>query len=231
MFAYEISTNQNENMDIKDIRRSRLKQWFSNRSIPEKEKSYLSQLMGGKASFGEKAARRLEQTYEMGMGYLDTSSDDAPRSLTKETTVSSEYVSFDPLNTEVKAGDESGTRDFAEIIRRVDVLKSWASTALGGDLSRIKLISACGTSMQGTIENGDVLFVDASIRTYDGDGIYVISRSGEVQVKRLQKLHGGVLAIISDNRAYEAERLSSEDADTVVICGRVLAAWPLKKFW
>src|SRR5690349_15845641 len=114
-------------MNIKDIRRSRLKQWFSNKSIPEKEKSYLSQLMSGKASFGEKAARRLEQTYEMGIGYLDTSPDDAPQSLTKETSISSGYVSLDLINVEAITGDESGTREFAEIIRRVDVLESWAS--------------------------------------------------------------------------------------------------------
>lgn len=85
--------------------------------------------------------------------------------------------------------------------------------------------------MQGTIENGDVLFVDATIRAYDGDGIYVIARGGDVQVKRLQKLHGDVLAIISDNRAYESERLIGDEANSVVVCGRVLAAWSVRKFW
>lgn len=59
-------------MDMKEIRRKRLKEWFSSRSIPEREKSYLSQLMGGKASFGERAARRIEGDYGMSRGYLDT---------------------------------------------------------------------------------------------------------------------------------------------------------------
>lgn len=58
-------------MKIADIRRARLREWFSTRSLPEKEKSYISQLMGGKASFGEKAARRLERDYGMGEGTLD----------------------------------------------------------------------------------------------------------------------------------------------------------------
>ncbi|WP_407058829.1 S24 family peptidase [Ralstonia syzygii subsp. celebesensis] len=141
------------------------------------------------------------------------------------------YVSFDLLNVEAAAGDGRNMLEFPEVVQRVNVLESWARTALGGDLSRIKLISARGTSMQGTIENGDVLFVDATVRAYDGDGIYVIARGGDVQVKRLQKLHGDVLAIISDNRAYESERLMGEDADAVVVCGRVLAAWSLRKFW
>ncbi|MCK3667558.1 hypothetical protein [Photorhabdus noenieputensis] len=58
-------------MSMKNIRQQRLRDWFSDKTLPEKEKSYLSQLMNGKASFGEKAARRLEQDYRMPDGYLD----------------------------------------------------------------------------------------------------------------------------------------------------------------
>ncbi|MGL5470042.1 MAG: LexA family protein [Shewanella sp.] len=59
------------NKDLPSIRRENLRQWFAERPIPHKEKSYLSQLMRGKASFGERAARRLELDYSMGIGYLD----------------------------------------------------------------------------------------------------------------------------------------------------------------
>lgn len=58
-------------MDIKEIRQRRLKEWFDGRTVPQKESSYISQLVGGRASFGEKAARRLEDTYEMPELYLD----------------------------------------------------------------------------------------------------------------------------------------------------------------
>lgn len=57
-------------METKEIRRLRLKEWFKDRTLPPKEKSYLSQLMSGKATFGEKAARRIEQTYGMPGGIL-----------------------------------------------------------------------------------------------------------------------------------------------------------------
>lgn len=141
------------------------------------------------------------------------------------------YITFDLLDVQASAGAGLAAPENPEVLRRLNVLESWALTALGGDLSRIKLISARGTSMQGTIENGDVLFVDSTVRAYDGDGIYIISRGGDVQVKRLQKLHGDVLAIISDNRAYQSEHLSGEEANAVNVCGRVLAAWSLRKFW
>jgi len=215
-------------MDISDIRRARLRQWFTDRSIPEKEKSYLSQLMGGKASFGEKAARRLERDYGMGDKYLDTPMAESPQ-MAVEKPVG--YISFELLDVRAAAGDGSAAVDSPEVVQQINVLEDWACTALGGNLSRIRLISAHGTSMQGTIENGDVLFVDSSIRTYDGDGIYVIARGGDVQVKRLQKLHGDVLAIISDNKLFDSEKITSDAANTIQVCGRVLASWTLKRFW
>ena len=58
-------------MDIKEIRRLRLRDWFSDKTLPEREKSYLSQLINGKGSFGERAARRIEADYGMPSGHLD----------------------------------------------------------------------------------------------------------------------------------------------------------------
>ena len=57
--------------DLQEIRRRNLKEWFSERPIPKKEKSYISQLINGKTSFGERAGRRLEQSYSMPKFYLD----------------------------------------------------------------------------------------------------------------------------------------------------------------
>ncbi|WP_157874833.1 hypothetical protein [Paraburkholderia atlantica] len=61
-------------MNIQDIRRDNLRKWTESHSVPPKEKSYFSQLLGG-ASFGERAARRLERDYGMGDGYLDQAPD------------------------------------------------------------------------------------------------------------------------------------------------------------
>ncbi len=141
------------------------------------------------------------------------------------------YVTFEHLDVEAAAGDGCVPVAYPEVIQHIDVLETWARNAFGNDLSRIKLISARGISMQGTIENGDVLFVDSNVRAYDGDGIYVISRGNDVLVKRLQKLHGNRLAIISDNKHSLSEELDESQANEVVICGRVLASWSLKRFW
>lgn len=143
-----------------------------------------------------------------------------------------DIVIFDLYDIQASAGPGRSIKEYPQVLRQVSVLESWARQALGNcDFSKVKLITANGTSMEGTIANGDVLFVDVSVRYFDGDGIYVISRSEELHVKRLQRLHGMKLAIISDNQQNKTETLNAQEANEVIICGRVLAAWNLKRLW
>lgn len=73
-------------MDIKEIRRRRLKEWFADKKLPPKDSSYISQVINGK-SIGEKAARRLESENGMPDMYLDSpfggDQKDEPVSLTE----------------------------------------------------------------------------------------------------------------------------------------------------
>uniref|UniRef100_UPI003075AF9D S24 family peptidase n=3 Tax=Proteus TaxID=583 RepID=UPI003075AF9D len=62
----------------------------------------------------------------------------------------------------------------------------------------VKVINVRGDSMSGTIEPGDLIFVDISIDYIDGDGIYVFSFDGNIHVKRLQIVPDEVI-VLSDN--------------------------------
>lgn len=57
-------------MDIVEIRRENLRRWIEKNGTPPKERSLFSQLKAD-GSFGERVARRLEEQYRMGAGYLD----------------------------------------------------------------------------------------------------------------------------------------------------------------
>lgn len=141
------------------------------------------------------------------------------------------YIYLDLLDVQAAAGNGVEMIEHPSVVTKMEIQEEWAQRTFGGDLSRIMLITARGTSMSGTIENGDVLFVDSTVREYDGEGIYVITRGREVLVKRLQKLHGNRLEIISDNPNNRSETLDEAQADEVIICGRVLKAWTIKSFW
>ena len=141
------------------------------------------------------------------------------------------YIYLDLLDVQAAAGNGVEMIEHPSVVTKMEIQEEWAQRTFGGDLSRIMLITARGTSMSGTIENGDVLFVDSTVREYDGEGIYVIARGREVLVKRLQKLHGNRLEIISDNPNNRSETLDETQANEVIICGRVLKAWTIKNFW
>lgn len=53
----------------------------------------------------------------------------------------------------------------------------------GRKVENICIINVCGDSMLGIIESGDLLFVDVSIKNFDGDGIYVFFYDDIVYVK------------------------------------------------
>lgn len=57
-------------MDIIETRRENLRRWIAEHGTPAKERSLFSQLKAD-GSFGERVARRLEEQYRMGAGYLD----------------------------------------------------------------------------------------------------------------------------------------------------------------
>ena len=57
----------------KATRRERLRRALAGRQIKVEDQSYISQLLSGRASFGEKAARRLERDYLLPAMSLDES--------------------------------------------------------------------------------------------------------------------------------------------------------------
>jgi hypothetical protein len=71
-------------MNITEKRRENLRRWIAANGTPEKERSLFSQLKAD-ASFGERVARRLEEEYRMGAGYLDQDPDGPSAATTSES--------------------------------------------------------------------------------------------------------------------------------------------------
>lgn len=201
---------------MKENRRERLKDWFSEKTIPAKEKSYLSQLMTGKASFGEKAARRLEQSYGMPSGFLDST--DAEQITEQE----SPNFKIEVLDVQASAGPGVINSEVVQTIRSIEYTDDHAIQLFGGkQASQIKMITVDGDSMAGTIELGDAIFVDVSKNYFSGDGIYVFLYKNHLHVKRLQMLPDHLL-VHSDNPEYIDWAITEENEHKLKVIGRVL---------
>lgn len=201
---------------MKENRRERLKAWFSEKTIPAKEKSYLSQLMTGKASFGEKAARRLEQSYGMPSGFLDGTNDE------QIAEQESQNFKIEVLDVQASAGPGVINSEVVQTIRSIEYTDDHAVQMFGGkQASQIKMITVDGDSMAGTIELGDAIFVDVSKDYFSGDGIYVFLYKNHLHVKRLQMLPDHLL-VHSDNPEYIDWVITEENEHKLKVIGRVL---------
>lgn len=189
---------------------------------------------GKPRNMGSDLAREIEERLGFERGLLDNPVNALPPVFTAaQSSPAPGYIRFDRLDIQAAAGGGQLVDSHPEVIEQIDVLEQWAREHFDGMLfNRIRVISARGTSMSGTIENGDVLFVDISVNHYDSEAIYVISRPYVgIQVKRLQMLGGGRLAIISDNPKNMPEYVDNDEMNSIRICGRVLASWTLKRLW
>ena len=142
---------------------------------------------------------------------------------------SNDRIRFERLDVIASLGNGYVNNETAEVVDYVHVDKAWAREKLGGNLSRIQVITARGDSMQGTIEDGDVLFVDTSVRWFEGEGVYLISFADGLKAKRLQASVGGGLLVISDNPRYRTETVEDDKLEKLTICGRVRGAWHLSE--
>lgn len=120
-FACLAISKQTNAMQIADIRRERLRAWFAEKSIPEREKSYISQLMTGKASFGEKAARRLESDYGMPILYLDQLSKPSAAQLIANYEVNAKTVLTKEESSLLSAYRKIGRPEQLLVLKMLDI--------------------------------------------------------------------------------------------------------------
>lgn len=86
----------------------------------------------------------------------------------------------------------------------------------------IKIIRARGDSMEPTINDSDVIWVDISYRGIDGDGIYLFRSGSQLLAKRVRvNLIDGSVVISSDNKKYEP--FSANKVEDIVVIGKVIS--------
>ena len=119
----------------------------------------------------------------------------------------------------VSAGPGIVNQEFVEILHSVEYVASRSPPcSIRRKAENIRIINVRGDSMSGTIEPGDLLFVDINVKSFDGDGIYAFLYDDTAHVKRLQKMKDKLL-VISDNKAmHEAWGPDRERIDEDCSC-------------
>ncbi len=93
-------------------------------------------------------------------------------------------------------------------------------TEQGLNPAQVVGVKVRGDSMLGTLDDGDWVLVDRSNRDLKQEGVFLLLVSGERRIKRVQRLAGGALYLISDNDHYQPEMIKPQDMHDVEILGR-----------
>jgi len=95
---------------------------------------------------------------------------------------------------------------------------------LGGkdNLKNIDAINVVGDSMEPTLNDDNIIFLDKSKNDCSRDGIYAFTTVHGLFVKRIQKRVDGHLDIISDNKDYPSQVLNNSD---IKIVGKVISTF------
>lgn len=117
--------------------------------------------------------------------------------------------------------------DYPEI-KTLQVTPAWFSRNFAFYNPRdVKIFTALGDSMEPEIRDGDAVFIDITDRETLRDGIYLLVVDGEAYIKRIQKLIGKKIALLSTNKAYKDIEISLDSDIEVRIIGRVIKSLKL----
>jgi hypothetical protein len=125
----------------------------------------------------------------------------------------------------VRASAGGGAEGFGEEYETVAIdkllVKSFYKNISDEELSQKKLeaINVDGESMEPTLKNGSIVFVDRDQNEISKDGIFVVSTPGGLFIKRLNRKVDGTIELISDNQLYSPEVMSQQE---VIVIGKVV---------
>ncbi|HHT7691444.1 helix-turn-helix transcriptional regulator [Pasteurella multocida] len=215
--------------ELTQVRRENLKKWFSDKVVPEKDRSYVSQLISGKTpSFGEKAARRLESENGMPPFYLDI----------KQSSIESnvkDIGSFDLWDRHTPLHDDevevpflkdihfAAGNGFSDDIMDYNNFKLRFSKATlrkqGVQYDNAVCITADGDSMEPVIPDGATVGIDRGNTTIKDGKIYAINHGGLLRIKILHKMPNEQVRIRSYNPDSAPEEMV--DLNEITILGKV----------
>jgi len=141
------------------------------------------------------------------------------------------YLTIPQLDVAASMGPGVDAPGHVDTIRDITVRLEWLREQ-GLSYSKIEnlaIITGDGDSMAGTFNDGDSLLVDRGITEIRTDAIYVFTLDGQLFIKRLQRMAGGNLRMISDNPIYPAMVIEGAQLERVHIQARVLLAWNARK--
>ena len=120
---------------------------------------------------------------------------------------------------DVRASAGGGAFNFDEDYEVLSIDKTIMQSITPSFSNTIEAINVDGESMEPTLQDGSIVFIDREQTNINKDGIFIARTTAGLFIKRIRQRADGMIELISDNKAYSPEIIT---ADEVEIVGRVI---------
>ncbi|MCB4748678.1 MAG: helix-turn-helix domain-containing protein [Sulfurovum sp.] len=120
---------------------------------------------------------------------------------------------------DIRASAGGGAEVFDENYETITIDKKIMHNMVGLGNTELEAIHVDGESMEPTLQDGSIVFIDRAQTNINKDGIFIAATTAGLFIKRIRQRADGMVELISDNKAYSPEVLSP---DEVVIVGKVV---------
>lgn len=210
--------------------------------------AYLSQIInkapsstGQPRGVGNKLARKLEDGFGKPRGWIDLDHsnydlenlDSNLKAAEKSNVIYKNRFCIKQFD-DVRASMGKGIllQDQPGQITTLEVTEEWINKNVPFNTgnNNLCIVTGFGDSMKGMFNPGDPLLIDTGIKSISelGDGVYFFRVENEGFIKRLQRVPGEGIRVISQNKEYPMW-LIKKDMDFQVL-GKVLKVWQSEKF-
>ena len=120
---------------------------------------------------------------------------------------------------DIRASAGGGAEVFDENYETITLDEKIMHNMVGLGNTALEAIHVDGESMEPTLQDGSIVFVDRSQTNINKNGIFIAATTGGLFIKRIRQRADGMVELISDNKAYSPEVLAP---DEVSIVGKVV---------
>ncbi len=121
--------------------------------------------------------------------------------------------------SDVRASAGGGAFNFDENYEILSIDKTIMRNIVPSFNKIIEAINVDGESMEPTLQDGSIVFIDREQTNINKDGIFVASTTAGLFIKRIRQRADGMIELISDNKAYGSELITPSEIE---IIGRVV---------
>ncbi|SFZ98418.1 phage repressor protein, putative [hydrothermal vent metagenome] len=122
--------------------------------------------------------------------------------------------------SDIRASAGGGANIFDEGYETITLDEKIMHNMVGMGNTELEAIHVTGESMEPTLQDGSIVFIDRSQTDINRDGIFIASTATSgLFIKRIRQKANGMIELISENQLYPPEAVP---ADEITIVGKVV---------